>query len=101
MLNYVGVRIPVQYEIIEMKSNQALAMNGQMGPIRFQDGYVLSTAQNGSQIKFWLELYPTGWTRIFSPFLGLIGRIHAFETLRNLERELTKEEIASSSRSLH
>lgn len=72
-------------------------MKGQMGPVDFKDGYVLSAVDKGSQINFWLESTPTEWTKLFSPFMGLIGKVHAFETLRNLKRELMKEEIASSS----
>lgn len=94
MLNYFGIRIPVRYEIIEMKQNQALAMDGKMGPFNFKDGYVLHENENGTEIRFWLDLEPTGWTRLLSPFMGLIGKIHAWETLRNLDRELNRE-IAS------
>lgn len=97
MLNYFGIHIPVQYEIVEVKPNQSLSMNGKMGPFDFRDGYTLSQNGSNTQIRFWLDLQPTGWARAFSPFMGLIGRIHAWETLRNLEREL-KREIASSSR---
>jgi hypothetical protein len=100
-LNYFGMRIPVQYEIIEITPDQSLAMNGRMGPIDFTDGYTLLKNGDGTELRFWLDLRPTGWTRTFSPFMGLIGRIHAWETLRNLKRELAKEEIASSSRNLH
>jgi hypothetical protein len=89
-LNYFGIRIPVQYEIIEIKPNQRLAMKGQMGPVQFQDGYILSTAEKGSQIKFWLELNPTGLTKVFSPFAKLIGKFHAYETLSLLKRQLSK-----------
>jgi len=97
MLNYFGIRIPVQYEVIEIKPNHRLAMKGQMGPVQFKDGYVLHATEKGSEIKFWLELIPTGWAKVFSPFSGLIGKVHAWETLRNLKRELNKiEEIASS-----
>ncbi|HEY3474840.1 MAG TPA: hypothetical protein VGK56_09540, partial [Anaerolineales bacterium] len=78
---------------------ERLAMKGQMGPVLFKDGYVLIEKDNGTEIKFWLDLAPTGWTKIFSPFMGLIGRIHAWETLRNLKRELMRQEIASSLRS--
>ena len=95
MLNYFGLRIPVQYEIIEVKPNDKLAMKGQMGPVLFKDGYVLKKNGDEAEIKFWLELAPTGWARVFSPFMGLIGKIHAWETLRNLKRELMKNEIAS------
>ena len=90
MLNYFGVKIPVQYEIIEHEVNRRLAMKGKMGPVRFKDGYVLSVAERGTQIDFWLELIPAGWTKLFSPFSKMIGKIHAWETLRNLEREIQK-----------
>jgi len=86
MLNYFGIKIPVKYEIIENVSNQKLAMNGWMGPIAFKDGYVLSKHGNGTELKFWLELNLTGWTKIFSPFARLIGKVHAWETLRNLKK---------------
>ena len=93
MLSYFGVKIPVKYEIIEHESNRRLAMKGQMGPVSFRDGYVLSRNGAGTEIKFWLELNPAGWTKVFAPFAGLIGKVHAWETLRNLKRE-----IASSGR---
>lgn len=88
MLNYFGVKIPVKYQIIEHELNHRLAMSGKMGPVQFKDGYVLSAAEKGTQIKFWLELIPTGWTRLLAPFSKMIGKIHAWETLRNLKREL-------------
>ena len=95
MLNYFGIRIPVQYEIIDVKPNDRLAMKGQMGPVLFKDGYVLKKNGDGTKVKFWLELVPNGWAKVFSPFMGLIGKIHSWETLRNLKRELMKNEIAS------
>jgi hypothetical protein len=97
MLNYFGFRIPVQYEIIEHQLNHRLAMKGQMGPVHFKDGYILKPRGNLTEIRFWLQLMPIGWARPLSPFGSLIGRIHAWETLKNLSRELEKEEIASSS----
>jgi Polyketide cyclase / dehydrase and lipid transport len=100
MLNYFGLRIPVDYEIVEVEPNRRLAMKGQMGPILFKDGYVLEKNGEGTEIRFWLDLLPKEWAKIFSPFMGLIGKIHAWETLRNLRRELLKQGIASS-RSLH
>ena len=98
MLNYFGIRIPVQYEIIEVRPDQRLAMDGKMGPISFKDGYVLKRNGKGTEIIFWLDLIPTGWAKIFTPFMGLVGRIHAWETLRNLKTELMKDEIASPLR---
>lgn len=97
VLNYFGIRIPVQYEIMDVKPSQSLSMNGKMGPIDFTDGYILDRNGDGTRIRFWLELRPAGWARVFSPFMGLIGRVHAWETLRNLKRELENSEIASSA----
>lgn len=97
-LSYFGlVKIKVNYEIIEHKPEQELAMKGQMGPVMFKDGYILRNNGNGTVINFWLDLIPTGWAKLLSPFMGFIGRVHAWETLRNLKRELLKKEIASSS----
>lgn len=96
MLRYFGIRIPVQYEIIEVEVNRKLAMQGQMGPVVFKDGYMLKKSEQGTEIQFWLELMPAGWSKIFSPFMSLIGKVHAWETLRNLKRELANQEMPSS-----
>lgn len=88
MLNYFGVRIPVYYELIEVEPGQRLAMKGKMGLVDFKDGYVLQRSENGTRILFWLELLPSGWAALMRPFAGLIGRIHAYETLRNLKQVL-------------
>jgi hypothetical protein len=89
VLRYFGiVKIEVPYEIIEVELDYRLAMKGEMGPIRFMDGYILSPTAQGTQIKFWLELNPTGWSVLLKPIAGWIGRIHAHETLANLRREL-------------
>ena len=101
MLNYFGIRIPVKYEIIDVEPNQRLAMRGQMGPVLFKDGYLLRKNGDGTEIKFWLDLSPTGWARVFSPLMGLVGKIHAWETLRNLRRELMKQVIVSPFQGSH
>ena len=104
VLRYFGLNIPVEYEIIEYQRNKRLAMKGKMGPVLFKDGYVLSQEDDGTRITFWLELTMTGITILFQPLAGLIGKIHAYETLRNLKRELAiwhrsaKDEIASSEK---
>jgi len=101
LLSYFGlVKIKVKYKIIKYESNHQMAMKGEMGPIIFKDGYILKRNRKGTEIKFWLDLLPTGWAKLLSPFMGVIGKLHAWETLRNLKRELAQEEIASSSRSL-
>lgn len=92
LLNYFGIRIPVDYEIIEHQPDQRIAMKGTMGPVRFTDGYILTASSQGTLLTFWLDLTMTSWTKILQPFAGLIGRIHAWETLRNLKRELLLED---------
>lgn len=100
LLSYLGlIKIGVQYEIIEHVPGDRLAMKGQMGPVSFKDGYILKRNGEGTEIKFWLDLLPTGWAKLLSPVAGLIGKVHAWETLRNLKRELAKTEIASPLRS--
>lgn len=104
-VRYFGIRIPIDYEIIEHQMNQRLVMKGRMGLVHFKDGYILSGKANGTKIKFWLKLYPMGWAKVFLPFAGLIGKIHAWETMKNLKRELaiwhpsTNGEIVSSPHS--
>jgi len=93
MLRYFGVSIPVNYEIIEHQPNQRLAMQGKMGPVLFKDGYLLSSDKEGTRITFWLELTMTGLSKLFQPFAGLIGKIHAWETLRNLKREVNNSMV--------
>lgn len=88
ILNYLGIKIPVKYEIIENVPNQELAMKGSMPYVEFKDGYVVSGQHNGTKITFWLDLIPFGYARILSPVAGLIGKVHAWETLRNLKREI-------------
>ena len=91
LLSYFGLmKIKVPYEIIEHEPVYRLGMKGQLGPIFFKDGYVLKKTGHGTEIRFWLDLLPTGWTKLLSPFAGLIGKIHAYETLRNLRRELAR-----------
>jgi Polyketide cyclase / dehydrase and lipid transport len=97
MLNYFGIRIPVEYEMIEVEPNRRLAMKGQMGSVAFTDGYLISKHGAGTEIKFWLELKPTGWTKILNPFAGLIGKLHAWETLRNLKRAIQIWEVGETS----
>ena len=89
VLRYFGIRIPVDYEIIEHQPNQKLAMMGRMGPVPFKDGYILSTEKDGTRILFWLELTMTGPAKLLTPFAGLVGRFHAFETLTLLKKQLT------------
>ena len=88
VLNYFGIRIPVRYEVTENQPKQGLAMKGLMGRVAFTDGYQLSKRDDTTEIKFWLELTLPGWARILAPFVWLIGKMHAWETLRNLKREI-------------
>ena len=88
VLRIWGQKMRVPYEIIENEQNLKFGMKGVLGPVAFQDGYILSPAENGTIIKFWLELMLDGFGRLMSPVAGLIGTIHAHETLANLKNVL-------------
>jgi hypothetical protein len=88
VLGFLGQKMELPYEVIEHEQNRSLAMKGALGPVLFKDGYILNPTENGTQIKFWLELTMTGLARVISPFAGLIGRIHAAETLAKLKNAL-------------
>ncbi|SRR6266498_4319313 len=92
VLRLLGQNMELPYEIIEHEPNRKLAMKGVLGPVIFKDGYVLNRTNNGTQINFWLELTMTGLARLMSPFAGLIGKIHANETLANLKKRLEMAE---------
>lgn len=89
-IRYFGLNMNVDYEIFEHKANQRLAMKGKLGPLNFKDGYILSSAPNGTQISFWLELTLNGVAKLLAPFAWLVSKVHAYETLRNLKRELAR-----------
>lgn len=84
----LGLRWDVHYEITEVEPNHKLGMQGTLGPVRFRDAYVLERIGNSTRVKFWLELTLTGVMKLASPFLNLIGRTHAGETLANLKKTL-------------
>ncbi len=83
-----GVKTEVLYEITEIEPNSKLGMKGAMGPILFRDGYVLSPQGGTTRVNFWLELTLQGLARLARPFINLIGRTHAGETLANLKKEI-------------
>jgi carbon monoxide dehydrogenase subunit G len=84
----LGIKTDVLYEITEVAPNSKLGMQGRMGPVRFKDGYVLEPSGAGVRVKFWLELSLSGPMKLAGPFVNLIGRTHAAETLANLRKSL-------------
>jgi hypothetical protein len=85
---FLGRRMELPYEITEYEPNNKLGMRGVMGPIRFKDGYVLDALGNSTRVKFWLEPTVTGLMKLAKPFVILIGKTHADETLANLKKTL-------------
>jgi carbon monoxide dehydrogenase subunit G len=79
---------PVLYEITQVEADITFAMQGIMGPVFFEDGYVLEPLDGSTRVNFWLELTLRGPAKVGQPFLGLVGRIHAAETLANLKKVL-------------
>ena len=83
-----GKKTEVLYEITEYQPNNQLGMKGVMGPIHFEDGYVLEPQGSSTRVKFWLELTLNGLAKLAQPFVALIGKTHAYETLANLKNQL-------------
>jgi hypothetical protein len=52
------------------------------------DGYVLEPLGPNTRVKFWLELTLTGIMKLARPFIALVGKTHAHETLVNLKKAL-------------
>ncbi len=90
VLQFLGQKVELPYEVIEHETNRKFAMKGILGPVLFRDGYILSPTENGTQIRFWLELTLTGLARLATPFAGVIAKIHAMETLANLKKVLER-----------
>ena len=85
---FLGRRIELPYEITEHQPGTRLAMKGVMGPIAFQDGYVLESLGSNTRVRFWLEPTLTGLMQLARPFIALVGKTHAHETLTNLKKAL-------------
>lgn len=85
---FLGRRMELPYEITEYQPGSCLGMQGAMGPLSFRDGYILEALGPSTRVKFWLEPTLRGLMKLVRPFVALIGRAHAHETLTNLKRAL-------------
>jgi uncharacterized protein YndB with AHSA1/START domain len=87
---FLGQKMELPYEITEYEPGNRLGMKGALGPITFKDGYVLDPVGNSTRVKFWLELTLTGLMKLARPFVIVLGKTHADETLANLKSTLEK-----------
>jgi carbon monoxide dehydrogenase subunit G len=85
---FLGRRLELPYEITEYQRGTRLGMRGAMGPLRFEDGYILEAMGSSTRVKFWLEFTLTGLMALARPVLAIVGKTHAHETLTNLKRAL-------------
>jgi carbon monoxide dehydrogenase subunit G len=85
---FLGRKMELPYEITEYQPGSCLGMQGAMGPLTFRDGYILESVGSRTRVKFWLEPSLSGLMKLARPFVDLIGRMHAHETLTNLKRAL-------------
>ena len=88
----LGQKMELPYEITEHEPGNRLGMKGRMGPIAFKDGYVLDAVGASTRVKFWLELSLNGVMKLANPFVVLVGKTHAEETLANLKKNLETAE---------
>jgi hypothetical protein len=87
----LGWKSEVLYEISAVEPGRRLDMQGRLGPIRFRDGYILEPDSGRTRVTFWLELTLDGLMNLAKPFIALIGRIHAGETLANLKKAVESD----------
>jgi carbon monoxide dehydrogenase subunit G len=85
---FLGQRMELPYEITEIQHGNKLGMKGAMGPIKFNDGYVLESMGPSTRVKFWLEFTLTGLMKLTQPLFDLVGKAHAHETLTNLKKAI-------------
>jgi carbon monoxide dehydrogenase subunit G len=90
---FFGVKLKIPYEITEVEPNLRLGMKGVMGPVGFEDGYVLEATGDSTLVTFWMRPTLTGIMRLARPFVLFVGRTHAAETLSGLKQALEGQPI--------
>src|SRR3990172_5786791 len=65
----LGRRMELPYEITEFEPGNRLGMKGQIGPVKFKDGYVLERMGASTRVRFWLEPALTGLMKVTKPFV--------------------------------
>jgi len=86
----VVLNTEVRYEITQAEPNKSLGMKGIMGPLHFEDGYILEAIGEATRVNFWLEFKLGGLMQLAGPFVQFLGKTHAGETLDNLKKVLEK-----------
>lgn len=83
---FLGRQLDLPYEIIESEPDKKLSMKGVMGPISYEDGYLLEPRGTATRVTFWLRFKPSGWVWLAMPILIPWGKIHGAETVANLRK---------------
>ena len=90
---FLGTKMNLPYEITEVEPGNKLGMKGEMGPITFHDGYILESMGSNTRVRFWLEFTLNGIMKLARPFLAIVGRTHASETLTNLKKAVETSKL--------
>jgi dehydrogenase/reductase SDR family protein 12 len=85
---FLGRKMELPYEITQYEPNTKLGMKGAIGPITFEDGYILDSMGASTRVKFWLRPTLTGLARLARPIVVQMGKAHAVETLDGLKKAL-------------
>jgi hypothetical protein len=83
---WLGRLVDLPYEITICDPGRELGMKGVLGPIAFEDGYLLNAQGKDTRVTFWLRFKPAGAVLLVMPLLLAWGKIHAIETLRNVRK---------------
>jgi hypothetical protein len=85
---FFGLKMELPYEITEYEQNIRLGMKGAMGPITFEDGYILDPRGASTLVSFWLRPTLSGLAKLVRPIVVQMGKAHAVETLDGLKKAL-------------
>jgi hypothetical protein len=85
---FLGRKMELPYVITEYEQDSKLGMKGAIGPITFEDGYVLAPMGGRTQVKFWLRPTLSGLAKLVRPIIVQMGKAHAVETLDGLKKAM-------------
>ena len=72
--HFLGRTLEYTYEIVEFVPGQRLVMRTSEGPFPMETSYVWSTAANGTHMTLRNRGEPTGFSKLFAPFMAAAMR---------------------------
>jgi Polyketide cyclase / dehydrase and lipid transport len=71
---FLGRRLAYTYEVVEWIPNERFVMRTAEGPFPMETTYTWTTASNGTRMTLSNRGTPTGFSKLFAPFMGMAVR---------------------------